>query len=54
MMRFVRLLFIVVAGLAGVFYFGMRNNWQPVLDAVRRASRAFKPIVLKTAGSEGA
>ena len=32
----------------------MRRKWPPVLNAVRRASRAFKPVVLKTAGTVGA
>ncbi len=47
-------LVMVVLVLAVLFVVGMRRKWQPVLDAVRRASRAFKPLVMKTAGTEGA
>lgn len=36
-----------------VFFLGMRFNWPPVLDAVRRTSRATKPLVLKRAGTPG-
>ncbi|MFN8036406.1 MAG: nitroreductase family deazaflavin-dependent oxidoreductase [Acidimicrobiia bacterium] len=53
-MRFARRSFVVVLVLGGVFVVGMRRKWPPVLDAVRRASRAFKPVVLKKAGSKGA
>jgi deazaflavin-dependent oxidoreductase (nitroreductase family) len=54
MRRFIGLLLAGVVSLAALFYFGMRRHWPPVLNAVRRASRAFKPIVLKTAGTPGA
>jgi deazaflavin-dependent oxidoreductase (nitroreductase family) len=42
----------VAASLA--FVVGMRKKWPPVQDRVRRASRAMKPLVLKTAGQPGA
>jgi deazaflavin-dependent oxidoreductase (nitroreductase family) len=53
-MSLIRRSFVVVLVLAGVFVVGMRRKWPPVLNAVRRASKAFKPVVLKTAGSKGA
>ena len=54
MVTFILWLVAVILGLAALFFFGMRGKWPPVLNAVRRASRAFKPVVLKTAGSKGA
>ena len=45
---------ITAAVLASTFVFGMRKKWRPVLTVVRRASRATKSIVLKTAGTQGA
>ena len=54
MIAFVRKLFAAILVLAGIFVVGMRRKWPPVLNAVRRASRAFKPVALKTAGSKGA
>lgn len=42
---------ITAAVLASTFVFGMRKKWRPVLTVVRRASRATKSIVLKTAGA---
>jgi deazaflavin-dependent oxidoreductase (nitroreductase family) len=54
MIAFVRKLFLAILVLAAIFVVGMRRKWPPVLNAVRRASRAFKPVVLKTAGTEGA
>jgi hypothetical protein len=38
--RFIRRSFVVVVVFAGLFMIGMRRNWPPVLNAVRRASRA--------------
>jgi len=54
MIAFVRRLFVVLVVLSGIFVVGMRRKWPPVLNAVRRASRAYKPVVLKTAGTQGA
>jgi len=52
--RLIRRTFAIVTILSGLFVVGMRRKWPPVLNAVRRLSRAFKPVVLKTAGSVGA
>jgi deazaflavin-dependent oxidoreductase (nitroreductase family) len=54
MIAFVRRLFVAILVLAVIFVVGMRRKWPPVLNAVRRASRAYKPVVLKTAGTKGA
>ena len=54
MLRFVRRCLILFVALAGLFVVGMRQKWPPVLNAVRRLSRVFKPVVLKTAGTAGA
>ena len=54
MLRIVRRCVLVTVALGGIFLIGMRRKWPPVLNAVRRTSRAFKPVVLRTAGTEGA
>ena len=46
--------FVAVLGLGVVFLEGMRRKSPVVLDAVRKSSRALKPMVLKTAGGPGA
>jgi deazaflavin-dependent oxidoreductase (nitroreductase family) len=51
---FVRRLVVVILVFGVIFVVGMRRKWPPVLNAVRRASRAYKPVVLKTAGTAGA
>jgi deazaflavin-dependent oxidoreductase (nitroreductase family) len=43
----------LVAAVGVVFVAGMRAKSPAVLDAVRRASRAMKPLVLRTAGRPG-
>jgi deazaflavin-dependent oxidoreductase (nitroreductase family) len=45
---------LVLAAIGIVFVVGMRKNSPPVLNAARRASRATKPIVLRSAGRPGA
>jgi deazaflavin-dependent oxidoreductase (nitroreductase family) len=42
-----------VVAIGVVFVVGMRTNSRPVLDAVRRTSRAVKPLVLRSAGTAG-
>jgi deazaflavin-dependent oxidoreductase (nitroreductase family) len=54
MIAFVRKVLVLMLVLAGLFVVGMRRKWPPVLNAVRRASKASKPVVLRTAGTEGA
>lgn len=45
---------VVALGVIGiVFVAGMRAKSPPVLDTVRRTSRAMKPLVLRTAGTPG-
>jgi deazaflavin-dependent oxidoreductase (nitroreductase family) len=44
---------LAVAALFGVFLYGMRTKSPPVLNTVRRISRATKPTVLKSAGTAG-
>lgn len=44
----------VLVGLAVVFVAGMRRKSPRVLSAVKRVSRAMKPVVLKSAGTAGA
>jgi deazaflavin-dependent oxidoreductase (nitroreductase family) len=44
---------VAVAAVGVVFVAGMRWKSPPVLNAVRRTSRATKPFVLKTAGKPG-
>jgi deazaflavin-dependent oxidoreductase (nitroreductase family) len=53
MIAVVRKLFVAILVTTGIFVVGMRRKWPPVLNAVRRASRAYKPLVLKTAGNKG-
>jgi deazaflavin-dependent oxidoreductase (nitroreductase family) len=52
--RLVVSLVVVFAVVGAVFFLGMRTKSPLVLNAVRRSSRAMKPLVLKTAGSPGA
>jgi deazaflavin-dependent oxidoreductase (nitroreductase family) len=54
MRRLVVWLLVVLAVIGAVFFLGMRTKSPLVLNAVRRSSRAMKPLVLKTAGSPGA
>ena len=58
MLRIITRMFVAVllavVGVGIVFVVGMRAKSPPVLDAVRRASRAMKPLVLKSAGTPGA
>jgi deazaflavin-dependent oxidoreductase (nitroreductase family) len=58
MLRTVTRLFAVVllalVGVGIVFVVGMRAKSPPVLDAVRRTSRAMKPIAMRSAGTPGA
>lgn len=44
----------LIAVLGALFFLGMRQKWPFVLNAVRIASRAFKPVVLRSAGATGA
>jgi deazaflavin-dependent oxidoreductase (nitroreductase family) len=53
MRRVVWLAGAALVALTLVFFPGMRFNWPPVLDTVRRTSRATKPLVLKRAGTPG-
>jgi deazaflavin-dependent oxidoreductase (nitroreductase family) len=52
--RAARGLLSVVAVLGVVFVLGMRRKWAPVLNAVRRSSRASKGVAMRTAGTRGA
>jgi deazaflavin-dependent oxidoreductase (nitroreductase family) len=58
MLRTITRLFIAVllalVGVGIVFVAGMRAKSPTVLDAVRRTSRAMKPLVMKSAGTPGA
>ena len=45
---------IVVIGLAVTFVAGMRHKSRLVLNAVKRLSRAMKPLMMKSAGTPGA
>jgi deazaflavin-dependent oxidoreductase (nitroreductase family) len=47
-------LFLLVAAVGGVVLIGMRRKWPPVLDTARKIGRSTKPLVLKSAGTEGA
>jgi len=47
-------LIIGLAAIAVTFVVGMRRKTPVVLDAVRRSSRATKPLVLRAAGQSGA
>ncbi len=46
-------LLAAVGVIAVVFVAGMRAKSRPVLNSVRRVSRAMKPMMLRTAGNEG-
>jgi deazaflavin-dependent oxidoreductase (nitroreductase family) len=52
--RFVGLGLLAFAALGLVFMMGMRRKSPAVLNTVRRASRASKPFMLKSAGMPGA
>jgi deazaflavin-dependent oxidoreductase (nitroreductase family) len=52
--RFVAGLSVVLAAIGVLIVVGMRRKWPPVLDTVRRANRRTKPLVLASAGTEGA
>jgi deazaflavin-dependent oxidoreductase (nitroreductase family) len=52
--RAARVLAYALTGVALVFVVGMRRKWPPVLNAVRRSSRATKRLALKSAGTSGA
>lgn len=58
MLRFITRLFAIVllalVGVGIVFVVGMRAKSPAVLDAVRRTSRAMKPIAMRSAGGPGA
>lgn len=43
-----------LAVLGAVFFFGMRSKWPPVHQRVRRLSRAMKPLMMRSAGRQGA
>ena len=45
---------LAVAALGAVFVGGMRKKSPPVLNAVRKTSRAMKPLALRSAGKPGA
>jgi deazaflavin-dependent oxidoreductase (nitroreductase family) len=47
-------LLLALVGVGIVFVAGMRAKSPPVLDAVRRTSRAMKPLVMRSAGTPGA
>jgi deazaflavin-dependent oxidoreductase (nitroreductase family) len=51
--RFFACVVLALAAFGAVFVIGMRRKSPVVLDAVRRRSRAMKPYMLKTAGTEG-
>jgi deazaflavin-dependent oxidoreductase (nitroreductase family) len=51
--RFIAGLLLAIAAVGAVFVLGMRAKWPPVLDAVRRLSKATKPLVLRSAGTAG-
>lgn len=46
-------LVVGVGAIGVVFVVGMRTKSPPVLDAVRRTSRAMKPLALRNAGTSG-
>ena len=52
MLKFVRRCVFVTVAIGGIFLIGMRRKWPPVLNAVRQTGGAFKPLVLRTAGTE--
>ena len=52
--RFVAGLSVVLAGIGVLIVAGMRRKWPPVLDTVRRLNRRTKPLVLTSAGNQGA
>jgi deazaflavin-dependent oxidoreductase (nitroreductase family) len=52
--RFFGVLSFLLAGAGVVAVIGMRRKWPPVLDALRMINRRTKPIVLASAGQEGA
>jgi deazaflavin-dependent oxidoreductase (nitroreductase family) len=45
---------LALVAIGVVFVVGMRAKSPPVLDTVRKTSRAMKPLVLKSAGTPGA
>jgi deazaflavin-dependent oxidoreductase (nitroreductase family) len=45
---------VAVVALGVVFMVGMRTKSPPVLNAVRRAGRAMRPLALKSGGTPGA
>jgi len=47
-------LLLALAAIRIVFMAGMRTKSPPVLNAVRRISRAMKPLAMKSAGRPGA
>ncbi len=51
--KFLGGLVLALAALFAVFLVGMRTKSPPVLNTVRRISRATKPAVLKSAGTAG-
>jgi deazaflavin-dependent oxidoreductase (nitroreductase family) len=52
--RFVGGVSLLLTGVGILIVVGMRRKWPPVLDAVRRVNRQTKPLVLASAGNEGA
>ena len=53
-MRLAAVVVLVVATLGAVFVVGMRRKSPAVQGAVRRTSRAMKPLAMRTAGRPGA
>ena len=52
--RFATVVVLAVAALGAVFLVGMRRKSPAVQGAVRRTSRAMKPLAMRTAGQPGA
>ena len=51
--RVLGVLALVVGAIGIVFVVGMRTKSPPVLDTVRKTSRAMKPLALRSAGGPG-
>ena len=52
--KFVGGVLVAVVALGVVFMVGMRTKSPPVLNAVRRAGRAMRPLAMKSSGTPGA
>ncbi len=54
-LRLVAAVVVLIGAFGAVFMVGMRNQWSPVLNGIKRVNKAFfNPMQMKSAGTEGA